>query len=241
MKKVIASVGLVALFAVHAAAQTTTTTTTAVEVVGTWDVSFTTQNGTQPGQLVLKKDGAKIAGTLSSQAGTAAAEAEVKGKDVTVSFVFPTQNGNVPISMAGTVDGNTIKGSINANGNAVGEWSATRKATAQETKEPAKDAKDLSGAWTINLNLGDINATPSLTIKQEGEKLTGEYVSQQYGKFPVTGSVKGSDVTFNVAMNIEGNAFTAAYAGTIEADGSLKGSVDLGGQMSGTFTATKKK
>jgi hypothetical protein len=93
----------------------------------------------------------------------------------------------------------------------------------------------------MTLALDQVNATPSMTLKQDGEKLTGEYTSQQYGKFPLTGTVKGSDVNFSVTMTIEGNGITAAYAGKVQPDGSITGSVDIGGMMSGSFTATKKQ
>ena len=42
-------------------------------------------------------------------------------------------------------------------------------------------------------------------------------------------------------MSIEGNAISAVYNGVIQPDGSIKGGVDLGGAMSGSFTATRKK
>src|SRR5262249_12362673 len=113
---------------------------------------------------------------------------------------------------------------------------------AKDTKEPAKSGStDVSGTWAASLQLDTITATPSFTLKQEGTKLTGEYVSQQYGKFQLSGEVTGTAVTFAVAMNIEGNAVNATYSGVLQADGSLKGSVDIGGMMNGTFSATKKK
>ena len=43
-------------------------------------------------------------------------------------------------------------------------------------------------------------------------------------------------------MNVEGNAIDAVYSGVLQADGSLKGSVDIGGgAMVGSFSATRKK
>ena len=51
----------------------------------------------------------------------------------------------------------------------------------------------------------------------------------------------GTAVTFTVSMNIEGNAVNAVYNGVLQADGSLKGSVDIGGVMSGSFSAARKK
>jgi hypothetical protein len=63
-----------------------------------------------------------------------------------------------------------------------------------------------------------------------------------YGKAPVAGTVKGTEVTFTVSLSVEGNAVSAVYAGVVQADGSIKGSVDIAnGAMGGTFTAVKKK
>jgi hypothetical protein len=86
-----------------------------------------------------------------------------------------------------------------------------------------------------------MTANPTLALKQDGEKLTGEYVSAQYGKFPVSGTVKGSDVTFGFTMNIESNAINVTYTGTVDKDGAIKGSVNYGDMMSGTFSAAKNK
>jgi hypothetical protein len=86
-----------------------------------------------------------------------------------------------------------------------------------------------------------MTATPTMVLKQEGEKLTGDYVSAQYGKFPVSGTVKGSDVAFSFAMTVEGNSMTVTYTATVDKDGGLKGSVNYGDMMSGTFVAAKKK
>ena len=93
----------------------------------------------------------------------------------------------------------------------------------------------------MSVQLDTITATPSVNLRQDGEKLTGDYTSQQYGKYPLTGTVKGSDVTFSVTMTIEGNSITATYTGKVRPDGSIGGSADVGGVMSGTFSATRRK
>jgi hypothetical protein len=244
--KILYTLALIASLAAPVAAQTnSTTSTSAVDVTGTWDATVTTAQGQAiPSQIKLKKDGDKFAGTIASEMGEMPIQAEVKGKALTISFNFQGQNGPMAIELAGTVDGDTVKGTMAIGGQPGGEFVATRAKDAN-AKEPAKAqpaaAKtDLTGAWSLSLVLEAITATPSLTLKQEGEKLTGEYVSQNYGKFPVTGTVKGNDVVFSVPMNIEGNAITAAYTGTLQPDGTLKGSVDLG-QMGGTFTASRKR
>jgi len=227
------------------------------DVAGNWDVAFTTPNGPMPGYLKLKKDGDKLTGVVGSQMGESAAQAEVKGKDLAVWFTFQGQSGPMEIVMNGAVAGDKIAGTFTFGGQAGGEWTATRASDtkdtkeAKDTKEPAKEQQpkepspsakvDVTGAYSVNLELPNMSATPSLRLKQEGEKLTGEYISQTYGKSPLTGTVKGSDVNFTFTMSIEGNSIDVAYTGTVDKDGVIKGSVNYGDAMSGTFTATKSK
>lgn len=229
---------------------TTTTTTAAADATGTWNASFNTQQGVTPATVTLQKSGDKLTGTIASAQGEAPIEAQVKDKTLTVWFNFNSNGNQIPIEMTGTIDGDSVKGSFAAAGSPVGDWSATREKKdakdtkdSKDTKEPAKPSgsSDVSGEWNASLQLDAITATPTITFKQDGTKLTGEYVSQQYGKFPLTGEVTGTAVAFTVSMNIEGNAINAVYSAVLQADGSMKGTVDIGGAMGGAFTATKKK
>jgi len=217
--------------------------TAPADATGTWNASFNTQNGTIPATLTFKKSGDKIVGTIASDQGSSELEAEIKGKALTVWFNYNANGQSIPIEMSGTIEGDSAKGTMTAGGNAAGDWTATRAKDATDAKEPSGSGAtaSLTGTWAMTLALEQVNATPSMTLKQDGEKLTGEYTSQQYGKFPLTGTVKGADVTFSVTMTIEGNGVTAAYAGKVQPDGTITGSVDIGGMMSGSFTATKKQ
>ena len=86
-----------------------------------------------------------------------------------------------------------------------------------------------------------MTASPTFVVKQEGEKLTGDYVSAQYGKWPISGTIKGADVSLSFAMNVDGNALNVTYTGAVNKDGSIKGTANYGDMMSGTFVATMKK
>ena len=61
--------------------------------------------------------------------------------------------------------------------------------------EPAK----VDGKWNASLQLESINSSPSLTFKQEGEKLTGTYQGY-YGASPLEGQVKENEIAFAVTM-----------------------------------------
>lgn len=240
---------LVASLAVPVAAAAQTPAAASADATGTWNASFNTQQGVIPATLKLQKSGDKITGSIGSQEGDSPLEAEVSGKKLTVWFNYNANGQAIPVEMTGTIDGDSAKGTMTAGGNPAGDWTASRvkdskdtKDTKEPTKEPASGSSDVSGAWTASLQLDTITATPTFTLKQDGSKLTGEYVSQQYGKFPLTGEVTGTAVTFTVSMSIEGNAIEAVYSGVLQADGSLKGSVDIGGgAMGGTFSAARKK
>ncbi len=99
-------------------------------------------------------------------------------------------------------------------------------------------AADLTGAWTAKVDLGGgQGGTPSFVLKQEGEKLSGTY-SGQLGEAPLHGTIKGNDVVWD----FEASGAQVHYAGKIDSTGNkIEGTVDYGGQASGTFVATRKE
>jgi hypothetical protein len=218
----------------------------APDVIGTWNATFvTTTSGEIPAQIKLTRTGDKLTGMISSALGESPLQAEQKGNAVTIWFSMQGQSGAIPIELNATQEGDTLKGSTTSGGNANGTWTATREKPAAASTAPAATATpaaaSLTGTWSVSLELPNISATPTMVLKQDGEKLTGEYVSQQYGKFPLTGTVKGSDVTIAYAMNVEGNALNVNWAGKIDKDGNIAGTVNFGDMMNGTFSATRQK
>jgi hypothetical protein len=99
---------------------------------------------------------------------------------------------------------------------------------------------DISGQWTFEVVTDAGTGTPTVTFKQDGEKLTGHYSSQTLGEADLTGTVKGTDVTFNFMADLQGNAVPVTYKATIESPTSMKGTIDIGGLAGGTFTGKKK-
>ena len=100
---------------------------------------------------------------------------------------------------------------------------------------------DVAGTWNITVEFGGGAAgTPTVTLKQDGEKLTGTYSSQVFGEQKVTGTVKGNAITFEFTGAIEGNSVKVTYSGTVDKT-TMKGKVTLGDLAEGTFTATKKQ
>jgi hypothetical protein len=104
-----------------------------------------------------------------------------------------------------------------------------------QSEKPA----NVAGAWALTVETGQGTGTPSVTFKQDGEKLTGTYSSEVFGEQQVTGTIKGNAITFGFEGTIQGTTITVTYNGTVEKD-TMKGKVKLGDLGEGTFTGKKK-
>jgi hypothetical protein len=98
---------------------------------------------------------------------------------------------------------------------------------------------DVTGKWLFNVETQAGSGTPTITLKQEGEKLTGHY-SGQLGEADLTGTIKGQDITFTFTVDAQGNNLVCTYSGTVEGKDALKGKVNIAGLADGTFTAKKQ-
>jgi hypothetical protein len=103
-----------------------------------------------------------------------------------------------------------------------------------EHLEPAK----VAGVWTFNVELAVGTGHPTVTLKQEGEKITGTYEGR-YGPSPLEGTVKDQKIEFTVSMTAEGTAVTGVFTGTVQEEG-MSGTMDFEGAGDGTWTAVRK-
>lgn len=210
----------------------------APDIAGRWDVVFNSPQGNvPPAPMELRKDGDKWVGTMYTQQGNA--DIEVTIKDTIATFHLPpfqTPNGPIQLAMSGTVSGDTMAGTLSAEGFQM-DWSAKRTGAAAGQEQKATQT-DLSGTWGLEVVTQAGTGTPTVVLKQDGEKLSGQY-SGQLGEAAVTGTIKGNEFTFSFSVTVEGNTGTVIYSGT--ADGAtMKGTVNLAEMGQGTFTGKKK-
>lgn len=208
-------------------------------IAGKWDVVVTTDQGDIPALLTITQTGDKLAATISGPQGELPADASYKDSVLTLAFTMQTQNGPLDISMSGKVDGKTIQGSVDIAGAGAASWTA-RQVSGQDPKpgqEKEKPAATMTGTWAIEANHSAGTSTPTVTITQTGEKLSGKYVGS-YGEAPLTGSIKGSEFTFRVEIGTE-QKVEVVYTGTLDGD-TIKGSLTMGEMGEGTFTGKRK-
>lgn len=103
----------------------------------------------------------------------------------------------------------------------------------------AQTRTDVTGKWLFTVETSAGGGTPTITLKQDGDKLTGHYTGQ-LGESDLTGTVKGRELTFTFSVEVQGTALVCTYAGSIESKDSLKGTVKIAPLGDGTFTAKRQ-
>ena len=106
------------------------------------------------------------------------------------------------------------------------------------TAQIGAQSANVTGDWVFDVTTDQGGGTPTISFKQDGEKLTGKY-NGQLGASDLTGTVKGNDITFTFTVDVQGQQAPVTYKGTVEKT-TMKGTMDIAGMVNGTFSATKK-
>jgi len=96
-------------------------------------------------------------------------------------------------------------------------------------------AADLSGEWSLSVQIMGQAAGNTVILQQDGDQLSGEYNGRLGGEGDIEGSVAGDEISFSVVAD----PTVLSYTGTLQEDGTITGSVDFGGTK-GTFVGTKR-
>ena len=105
---------------------------------------------------------------------------------------------------------------------------------------PGQGRNSLTGTWSVTVNLGQGDRPISLTLQQEGERITGS-ISGSLGAGEISnGSTTSNtgEVRFTVSVNVEDQTKEATFTGTL-GNNQIRGSVMIVGMQPGTFTATR--
>ena len=101
-------------------------------------------------------------------------------------------------------------------------------------------AVDVTGTWNMEVTTDAGTTTPSMTLEQHGDHLTGHYSSETLGDAEVEGSVTGSQIRIAFEADLQGQAAPVVYQATVDANGVMTGTIDVaGGLATGTFTARR--
>lgn len=84
----------------------------------------------------------------------------------------------------------------------------------------------VAGSWEITVNTPQGPQTSILTLKQDGDKLTGD-LANQMGTIPATGTFSGGTVTVNTTVAVQGMNLDFIITGKVEGD-ALNGTIKVG-------------
>jgi opacity protein-like surface antigen len=104
------------------------------------------------------------------------------------------------------------------------------------TSAIAADA-NVAGEWELTVESQMGTSNPHFSLKQDGAKVSGTYKGM-LGEAPVTGVVKGNEVTLNLQVNAQGMDLEITYSGTVDG-ATMQGTVKLGDMGEGKFTGKK--
>jgi imidazolonepropionase-like amidohydrolase len=192
--------------------------------------------------LTLQQQGDRLTGSLQGQLGSGnIASGTVTGSDInfTAPITLPAPASQTTDAIFnGTISGNEMRGAVQVVGRGPGTFTATRAggppaggggaAPQGGTQPPAPAAGPLSGSWSITTSAGSQQIPGTLTLQQQGTRLTGR-VETPFGTADITdGSATGNDFRIATTLNIEGQSTDITFEGTAS-----------GNQMSGTVTSSR--
>jgi hypothetical protein len=214
-----------------------------VNMAGDWEVVLKTPKGDVPGKATLKQDGEKLSGVVKGKLGVRSMpiEGTIQGRALKLFLTLRDSNSDIPVTLTGEVEGDVAKGRADFGGITEGSWTAKRLAEATPAmadKAPASEVADVSGEWVFEVETDAGSSSPMATFKQEGGKLTGQFKGA-FGEAPLTGTVKGAEISFSFKVQAQGAEVTVTYTGTIEKS-LMKGRVQTGDLHSGAWSATRQ-
>jgi hypothetical protein len=195
------------------------------DVSGKWKWTIERNVETQDITMTAKQEGGKVTGKIAGPEGR---EIEIQNgrlsdENTLTFFINLERNGNtMKIDFHGKVQGDKIDGKTEYT-NRDGErrdfdWNARRD---------AKKAGDLSGKWKSSMKRQDGNSMEStLTLKQQGDKLTGSNEFNGNEREIRDGKIQGEDIAFKTMGERDGRTVTTKYHGKVQKDGSIKGTIE---------------
>jgi len=222
-------------------------------VVGSWDMTTQSPQGARTALVVIKQEGGKLMAAAKGPQGERAYDSvSLNGSDIKLVLTIQFQGTDMVLTYTGKVDKDGMKGEVDFGGLAQGEWSAVpHKEVGAGTGSGAgtgtgsgsgsgsgSASANISGVWNATVETAQGTGNPVFTLKQEGEKLTGNYKGA-LGEGAITGTLKGSDISFSFKLNFQGQDVVITYTGKVDGN-SMKGKAKLGELGEADWTAKKQ-
>ncbi len=215
---------------------------------GTWTLNVQLGEGEQSVTLVLQQEGENLRGSIQGALGSAQIANASVGPSGEIRFTVRVTVGGqtTEATFTGTITGNEMRGTVQAVGQSPGTFTGTRPGATSApspapspapARTPPAIGTNLSGTWTLAVAAGGSTIPGTLTLRQEGTRLSGTLESA-FGKTELTdGSTSAEGFRFTASAVVEGRTVEINVAGTV-AGNQLDGTVtsEIGAT---TFTGTR--
>lgn len=187
---------------------------------GVWKLTPSANTPQAPSEaiLTLKQEGETVSGMLAVEGRQIPLQdVAVKGNELRFKVTTERDGGPITYAIKLTVDGDRLKGTAETPDAPTIEFTGVRQPEA-----------GLSGKWNLTIETPNQTYRPTVTLTQEGEKLSGVFRTENGDEAAVqNGSVKSDAVAFVVELNVGGDALRLEFSGKRVGSG-LKGELRVG-------------
>jgi hypothetical protein len=195
----------------------------APDISGKWKWNIE-RNGEQTEiTMDVKQDASKLTGKVHApQVDMEIRDGKIS-EDGKFSFYinYERDQGPLRIDFRGKAQQDKIEGQV--------EYPAQNGEKREREWTPKREANkhDLSGAWKSTFKRQDgSDMESSLTLKQNGDKLTGNNEFNGNETEIRDGKVEGDQISFKIVRDRDGRTVTSKYFGQIKGDNSIKGHIE---------------
>ncbi|HJN47047.1 MAG TPA: hypothetical protein QF572_23030 [Vicinamibacterales bacterium] len=96
---------------------------------------------------------------------------------------------------------------------------------------------NVAGRWNVTFNTDQGSNAGTMTLQQDGEKVTGSTSTDQ-GTLEFEGTISGNKLEWVLEIDAGGTFLEITLDGTVDGD-EITGTIDLGGYGGGDWTATR--
>ena len=121
-------------------------------------------------------------------------------------------------------------------------WRSTLLALAVSIASPAfaqeaAPPPNIAGDWDVTIQSPQGTNTVLVTLKQDGDKVTGLFKSP-LGELPFSGNLVGSELKFNFSFPVDGQPLLITMTGKVDGE-AITGKADFGGFAEGDWSAKR--
>ena len=99
-------------------------------------------------------------------------------------------------------------------------------------------SKSVTGTWNAVVTTPNGGGSPTVTFTVKGDSVSGAVKRPTGESFPLKGTIKGKDLTYQYTVQVEGQDMLVSVKAQVMGD-SLSGTMDFGGRATGQITAKR--